>query len=334
LHDSVQKDLSAFAEIARAHSDDIQTAGKGGLLKPFSRGTQDSLLERASFSLQEDGAISSVIEFPDKFIIIQRVQKQSQTYKPLKEVRGTIVKQLKTGAFKDLFSQKVQQHIQSENFDPAFFVKEHNGIKKELTDIVQSKKSVAKALFALQVGQYGFYIEGDNGYIVRLNTIETQHTPSFDAVHKTVQQDLIAQRAHEAFQKEGERIYALAKKHGIEKAAADGGFALNTIIPYSAKDTERVKDIKAKGIDPISLLRLEHVGSVTSLPEHDILYIVACTSIESPKNIDTQELQPVEKSVTQQQVQLFSQGYVASLYRDATIETSDIIEILEEENTI
>lgn len=335
LHNTVVQKPDMFATVARTHSDETESAKKGGLLDPFVRGSKDKIIERASFSLQEDNAISPILELPDQFVIVQRVAKESQTYKPLKEVRAAIEKQLYIMAFKDTFNKEVEELIKSSGFtDSHAFIKQHNGTKKSVTDIVASKKPLAKSLFALPQGAYGFYFDGDNGYIIRLDIIEPQHMPELATVEKMVLQDIVAKRAREAFEKEGNRLYGLMHTIGIQKAAADEKITFHTINPYTTQDTDRIKDIKAKGLDPMALLKLEHTGSVTRFQEHDILYIVQCISIEEPTSIDSQEQKNVENSLKQQQLSLFSNGYVASLYRDATIETSDIIDILEEENTI
>ena len=62
-----------FPAAAAAYSEDERTAGAGGYLGEFLRGTKDPTLEAAAFALQE-GEISGVVETAVGFHIIRRVK--------------------------------------------------------------------------------------------------------------------------------------------------------------------------------------------------------------------------------------------------------------------
>jgi peptidyl-prolyl cis-trans isomerase D len=335
IHAMLVQQPDSFAEIARTSSDDTHSASKGGLLDPFARGTKDRVLERAAFSLQRDGEISPVLELSDQFVVIQRVHKEPQSYKPLKEVRSTIEKKIRTMEFKTAFNNDARTVLEAkESSAHDLFNKEHRGVKKGLSEITRSEKPVSRALFELKSGDYGVYTEGTNGYIIHLDSVEPAYTPAFEAVEKEVKQDLIAQRARAAFNKEGQRLLTLIRANPIKQVAEDEGFKTHSLTPFSAQDADQIKDIRAKGIDPMALLALEHAGATTTAEQHDILHILQCVAIETPEQINAEQEQSVRSREIQQGTSLFSNGYVASLYRDATIETNDVIEILEDENTI
>lgn len=62
----------AFAEIARAESDDAETAARGGALAIYERGPRDRLLKRLAFDL-DVGEVGGPIETPCGFHLLQRV---------------------------------------------------------------------------------------------------------------------------------------------------------------------------------------------------------------------------------------------------------------------
>lgn len=61
-----------FAELARQHSDDLQSKPRGGAFAIFERGPQDKLLKAVAFQLRI-GEISEPIESPLGFHLIKRV---------------------------------------------------------------------------------------------------------------------------------------------------------------------------------------------------------------------------------------------------------------------
>jgi peptidyl-prolyl cis-trans isomerase D len=336
LHAVLIQNPDAFAEIARAESQDADSAQKGGLLEPFARGTQDKAVERAAFSLQADGDIAPVLELADRFVIIQRVKKEQQTFVPLEKIRNEIEKKLRETAFVATFSQEAGQLESDASTQYNTFITEHKGKKLALSGITRSEKPLAKVLFTLKEGAYGFYLEKNLGYVVLLNSIEPSYTPPLQAVEETVMGDIIAERARTEFNKEGERLLRAVGSESLESVAAAEHIKVHTITPFATQDTDRITTLQTDGLNPKVLLKLEYVGSVTTIEHNDILSIVQCDSIIPDK--DAQEQEALEKTMytrlDKQDRSTLVNGYIASLYRDATIETNDIIAMLEEENSI
>ena len=99
---------SDFARVAEQFSVD-PSAKNGGKLKPFERGEQEHALERAAFVLQQDNAISDVIEMQQGYALVQRIRKIARTFKPLDAVRTEIKKRLIEREFKELFTAELKE---------------------------------------------------------------------------------------------------------------------------------------------------------------------------------------------------------------------------------
>ena len=65
-----------FAELARKHSDDLDSASRGGMYKVFERGARDVLLKAAAFSA-EVGQVVGPLETPLGLHILKRVAPES-----------------------------------------------------------------------------------------------------------------------------------------------------------------------------------------------------------------------------------------------------------------
>jgi peptidyl-prolyl cis-trans isomerase D len=337
IYTSLAQNPETFADVAREVSDDTESAKKGGLIDAFARGTKDKAFERAAFILQNDGEISPVLDLSDHFVLMQRVAKEPQTFIPLNKVRSAIEQKLRDSTFKITFDEESKRLLESrmpQDYDT--FIQEHRGAKTALSAITRSEKPLSRSLFDHTIGERAYYIEGNSGFIVRLDSIEPAFTPSFESVAKTVTDDIIAERARTSFNAAAARLLQEAHRTPLEDVARKEDRKIHRITPFSATDADQIKAIRTKGIDPMALLKLEHVGSVTTVEQNDILHIVQCTAISQITGQgDLREaLKVIKNRLEKQERSLLVNGYIASLYRDATIDTNDIIAMLEEENSI
>ena len=79
-----------FAELAREHSEDVGSKGKGGALQVFARGQMVPAFEEAAFALQP-GEVSDVVETPFGFHIVKLDQRLPSEEVPL----DAVMKQVK-----------------------------------------------------------------------------------------------------------------------------------------------------------------------------------------------------------------------------------------------
>ena len=93
----VRKSPGEFASLAKQHSQDPGSAQKGGDLDWFGRGAMVKSFEDAAFALKE-GQISDVVRSDFGFHVIRVSGVRPERSKPLEEVRGEIVAELKREA--------------------------------------------------------------------------------------------------------------------------------------------------------------------------------------------------------------------------------------------
>ncbi len=119
----VQKKPAAFAELARQHSDDPGSASQGGDLGFFGRGMMVKPFEDATFGMKE-GEVSGIVESDFGFHIIKLAAIRAAKEKPLAEVRGEIVAELKAAAAGRKFAEAAEAfsnivYEQADSLQPA-----------------------------------------------------------------------------------------------------------------------------------------------------------------------------------------------------------------------
>jgi peptidyl-prolyl cis-trans isomerase D len=103
----VRKNPSRFADLAKKHSQDPGSAGKGGDLGFFSRGAMVKSFEDAVFS-QKEGAISDLVESNFGYHIVKVTGIREAKQRPLSEVRDEIGNELKRQAAGRQFAEAAE----------------------------------------------------------------------------------------------------------------------------------------------------------------------------------------------------------------------------------
>ena len=106
-----------FAELARANSEDLATAGSGGDMGYSSRQTMLPPLANAAYALSP-GQVSDIIATPYGLELIKLEDKR---IKPLDEVRPQLESQLRQGKLQEILQGLVAQHrvdVDKEFFTP------------------------------------------------------------------------------------------------------------------------------------------------------------------------------------------------------------------------
>lgn len=105
-----------FAELARKHSQDPGTAGKGGDLGFFSRGAMEPTFEEAAFGLKV-GEVSAVVKTPYGFHIIKVTGQRPAGYAALADVQSDIAALLRDEEKRKRQDQFVAQLKQQAKID-------------------------------------------------------------------------------------------------------------------------------------------------------------------------------------------------------------------------
>ena len=327
IYQEVTASPDLFADIAKKESDDKETALKGGLLKPFAKGEKDKAFERAAFLLPRDGAISEIVQTPRGYEIVQRIGKAPATFKPLSEVRSSIKKQLVKGAFNEKFTKDMKRVAELENLDAResalqSIIEQGGGRSEAVDDISNDDSPIAQRLFKLGSSGIAFYVDDNTGIAVKLMEVKKQYVPSIDSLEETVRNDLYEFRA----KKELKRALDEAKKaaSGSAQALKDiGGISFEQTGMIKKSDTKAVDSLKKRGIAVSKAFELEKIGAVNALLEGDNGYIVRLDKIEP---FDVSEFQASVPELANQSYSKdagnFIEGFIASLHRNAIIETN------------
>ncbi len=322
IKDEILQDPSQFKEIAQRVSDDKETAQNGGLLEAFSRGSHEQAFDRAAFVLPEDGALSDVIETSKGLEILQRVSKTPQVFKPLASVKNEITDTIKQQKFNKQFTADMRKVIGNEE-SLAQFIADKGGAPKEL------KKLAAKdsqQLFKLKKGEKTFFIDGSEGIAMRLDAIHETYLPSLEVVKKTVLDDFYRDAAKEKLQerlKEIQQNMGVTPQKDLKKVV---GVELSQTGWIEPSDEKEVEKLKNKGLPTEEMLQMEKVGSVFAHQDDQRGLVVRLDEIEA---LDTQKFDEkrdeTTRSLQQERMQQYLEGFVASLHRNAKIETNESV---------
>lgn len=323
IHDQLAKEPGTFAAAATANSDDKATAAQGGLMPLFAQGSHDREFEKAAFALQTKGALSPILRTKDGYEILQLVEKKAATYKPLSAVENEIKSRLAQQQFNSRFALDARKAIEEGKTDPqaiADFITKKQGKRTVVTNTSAAQSSFIKSLFRIAPGAYAVDMEGDLGVLVQLTEVAKAHTPTLASIENKVKNDLYAQRAEQAFDAALRSYLRDAQgKTGAEFAALFGGKVEKTEI-ITPRDKVAIDKLAARGITPARIFQLEKVGMVTVAKGDGKGYIVKLDAIEpfNKKEFEEQKTQ-IKQQIQGQEEQLVFGGFVASLYRSATI---------------
>ncbi|EKD49019.1 MAG: hypothetical protein ACD_64C00030G0001 [uncultured bacterium] len=272
--------------------------------------------------MPEDGAVSDVIETSRGLEILQRVKKTAPSYKPLASVRDDIEKALKQQKFNKQFMADMRKVIDQEE-TLAKFIADKGGAPKVLTQV--SAQDYPQ-LFKLQEGKKTFFVDGDQGIAVRLDSIQKSHAPSLEAVRGAVLNDYYEDAAKKQLATTLNKAKSQLKEIPFRelKKTVEGEFVQTGWLDPS--DKKQVEKLKAKGLPIERMLQMEKVGTVFTHQDDQRGFVVHLDEIEP---LDTQKidekLPEVAQSLKQERMQQYEEGFVASLHRNAKIETNESV---------
>jgi peptidyl-prolyl cis-trans isomerase D len=238
----VQADTSAFAEIAKAESQDTGTAKDGGKLGWITKGSWPADLEQVVFALQK-GGVSEVVDGPGGYHIFQATDVQpekGESFDEAKEkIEAEVRRQLGADRFADMATRLTSLvYDNPSSLQPAadalgLPVKSAAGIARDRllpSDEVGANAAsssqdaallddvrVRRALFtpqALNEKQNSGVIEisPDTMVAVRVDTITPAHVPELAQVAGHIREVLTAERAQAAAEKAGQDALAELQK--------------------------------------------------------------------------------------------------------------------------
>lgn len=329
LRQELVQNPDLFAQKAKELSDDKESAVKEGLLPYFAKGTKDAHFEKAAFLLKEDNAIAEPIITADGVELIQRIARKPAEYKELSAVADTIRQDLTVHKFNELFMEDVhdiidRQEISEEEFK-AFVEKRKGAVNEAIVD-ENDQSRMARVAFSLDKQGMNCYIDNGKGIAVKLTDVNKRFLPPLEQLKENVMHDLHKDRAMRTFSRFMRDLACRSTIDPIEVVtkAADGN--VMSIDWLDPKNTKQINELRKKNVPVSEIMRLEKVGNVYVQSDEHNGILVRLDEIESFNEQDFADKESeLAKRLEDEEAHLFGQGFVASLYRNATIITNESI---------
>jgi hypothetical protein len=302
-------------------------------LKPFARGEHKGEFERETFLLQNEGDISSVIDTKDGKVIVQLVRRIARTYKPLSAVRSEIKsilaeKQFKKSFVKDLRVIITQDDVQA--IESA--IAQKTGKKEMALGIIKNDTRLSQELFGLKKNEYGVFIEGDTGFVALLTNIAERNLPAFDSIKEVVKDDLYEERAYNAMISAVEEAKKAATQSSFEQIAKEFNATLHRTGMVQSTDSKKMQELDKKNLPTKTMLGLDKVGALMVHNDDRVSFLIKLDAIEDYSQEDLIAAQAeIKPQVIANRMKMQVESVVASLHRNATIETNESTQIAGEE---
>lgn len=321
----LMKNSADFEKYAKEQSTEKSTGAKGGLVDWFKRGEKDKEYEKAAFKLKENGEISSIIEVDNALIILQRVDRKEATFQPLEAVKNDIKKTLVDQKFRAEFNREAHQVVRQNEDKKGLeeFIVLHKGSVSDLQNVKKDAENLAsQRLFALKnAGDLAVFMQDGKGIILQFKGKKVATTIPFEEVKSTVASDYYESKGTKAL----EAAVKKAKEQSIlqkKMVQVDGGKIASTDW-VKAQDDKKIEEVIKLGF-PKQFIELDWLGSVISSLSQDGGIVVRLDEIEEFKAESLEEeKQSLLKQVFERSSALFSQAFIASLFRNATIKVNN-----------
>jgi hypothetical protein len=296
----------------------------------FSKGTYDRNFEQVAFLLKNDGDISNIFKTDKGFEIVQLVSKKPVLYKQLKHVTEDIRAKLLHTAFVQQFNVDVKK-LSSAPTDQEIeaFAQKHHAIKKQAIapQSVGDYNAALKGVFSIPVRNVTFGVEKDQSVLMLLTTIEDAYLPSFEKVKAAVRNDYLDQKAESLMREEIQQAQKEAKTSEFAILKERCGLSLEQVRTIKLSDKKTLEPFEKKGIAPAYIEALRHIGAVLPVPaKADQVYLVRLDAIAPIDQVGYhEELLNLKSAVLREEIARYVQGFVASLYRIATIKLNESI---------
>lgn len=326
IKEELLKNPELFPEKAKLYSDDPETAQKGGLLKPFTKGTLNQAIEKAAFSLEKEGDISDVIPLSDGFALIQLVSKTPRTFFSLDQVKEEIEALIK----KNLFVEQLKEALSDLSvidFETAEnFAKNHHGIRSTQTRTFNAQDQVLAKLFSLEIGKGDFFISHDSGSLFVLESIKETVIPKLDDVKDIVLRDWQEKQALVALNTDINDLRKSLKKGSLVDASVAFGYKLKNTGFLERSEEKKLKNLEKEAFPIAQMIDLAVPGTIAIGFDGKKAVFVQLEAIEPSANKSSQELKAIKASLQEQNRRQVIRGLIATLNKNAKIEYNQMMQ--------
>jgi peptidyl-prolyl cis-trans isomerase D len=315
----IKADTTAFADIAKAQSDDAGSASNGGRLGWITPGSWPADLEAAVFKLKQ-GQVSDVVRGPSGYHIFLANEVQPERGESFEEARAKVQnevqRQLAAERFADMATRLTNLvYDNPTSLQPAadalgLKVRKASGLSRDrllpaeqigTKDAAASSPDVSllgdervlRAAFTTPVlneKQNSGVIElsPDTLIVLRIDKVQEPSVPPLDRVRDRIKEDLVATRAAQAAEQEGKAFLEQLQQNPSDQALA----SLKPAITVSRIDP---KGLAQNVIDSVFSLPAQPLPAYTGAATADAYTVVQLQSVK-PGQSDN----PVLESLPQQ----------------------------------
>ncbi|MCC5879479.1 MAG: SurA N-terminal domain-containing protein [Idiomarina sp.] len=314
-----------FAAVAASDSDDTFSGEDGGNLGRLERGMIDPDVEDAGFALDEEGAVSGVVESEFGFHIVQLTRLQRSEVDDFAEVRDDIVENLRRQRAEEEYFA-IQQDLSRisfempETLEPAA---EQTGLELQVSDWMGRRGNeqfddprILREVFSSDVARDNLNSElielDERSYVVRAAEYEAASVRPLDEVRGDIEQALLLRKAREEAQMFAEQL--LENYRAGELPAGVSMETFDSITRFN-------EDVPGEVINQLFRLPAPVDGGVsadiTDLRDGDIA-IVAVTGIAEGE-VNADELAQLAQQFEARYVDAAYQAFMDALKEDASI---------------
>jgi peptidyl-prolyl cis-trans isomerase D len=324
IKEELKQSPENFAKLAKEHSQDAASASKGGLLGFFKKGELNPALEKASFRLQKDGDISDIVRTDDGLEIVQRASRKSAVYKPLSTVRSEILSTLTAQKFDEQFMKEGRSLINQLRTNPQaieVFTQKHQGKIRIANVSKRDTSNLSQRIFKNPLSEWTVFIDDHgNGVLIETIAVEKSVEVSLESVRKQVEDDLYYEKARKTMKKTIEAAQEKAKTATLSIVKNEFGGTLETTGMISPDDKDTLESLEKKHFPVGAMLDLSKQGALHVADQADTAYVLKLEQIKPfDQALFDQKKSELMAQLSQQQKELAYRGYIASLYRNATI---------------
>jgi hypothetical protein len=175
-------------------------------------------------------------------------------------------------------------------------------------------------------------MEGDAGFVVLLTDVKERHLPEFDSIKEVVIDDLHEDNAYQAMMNAVNEAKKSAQSSSFEQLAKQ----FNATVYYTGmiqpSDNKKIQELDKKDLPGKTMLELDKVGSLLVHNGDRISTLIKLDAIEAYNEEDfASGLKELEPLTVNNRTKMHVESLVASLHRNATIETNESTQIADEE---
>ena len=186
-----------------------------------------------------------------------------------------------------------------------------------MTNLKHDNSLLTRSLFKLTKNEHTFYKEGKDEIVVLLTDIKESFVPEFESVKSEVKQEYLKERAAK---KMAELVQNLKKEAASGSLSAMKQGVVHQTNWLTKKEAEANADLRSKGINTEQIFQFENVGQAIGFEHAGNGYIVRLDGIKEYNETQFNEKkEPLARELDKELNHLVTAGFIASLYRNATI---------------